>query len=430
MEPERPEHDETGGETTGQSAQFGEDRPGEDGLGDADRPGGGEERGPGEPLSGPGPSAAGLPDAPWPRFEETEPRSRGLAGGGDPGDAELDEGMGLSALAIALLNGAIGVVTFGGIAIGKAVEPSKTTATTTTAPVAASTVQTTTTTPATPVQTHSRPVTRWGPLTVHAAARFTPSARAAAAVSGTTLVVAGGTGARVLAGPASGPLARIADLPASEAAAQAFAIGGAVYILGGEQGKSASDQVIRVDVSAGKAAAAGTFEEPLAEAGAAVSGTSAILVGGWTGQKYATAVLRYAPGGTAALVARLPEGVRSPAVAVVGDTLVVAGGLTEHGVSRQVYAIDLASGGVKALAALPEGLDRAALLAVGSKLYLFGGLDGAGKPLASIVRIDVARGEATVAGTMPRPLADAVATHAGAQALLVDTRGGVVYRVG
>ncbi len=155
-----------------------------------------------------------------------------------------------------------------------------------------------------------------------------------------------------------------------------------------------------------------------------------ILVGGWTGQKYATAVLRYTPGGRAGLVARLPEGVRSPAVAVIGDTLVVAGGLTEQGASRQVYAIDLASGGVKALAALPEGLDRAALLVVGFEAVPLrrprrrGQAAGHDRPDRSGSRVGDGGGQHAASARRRRR------AHSGAQALLVDTRGGVVYRVG
>ena len=370
---------------------------------------------------------SGLPSEPWPVPDDTAAGAPFRLRLDHPDDFEAGAGFDTRAvLKVALLIGLLGVVTFLAIVVGRALKPSSSTvATTASVPV--------TTTAHRPRRARARPpaVVRWGPLAARVVGRFAPAARASVAVAGSKLVVAGGTGSdRVLIGPVGGRLRRAGKLPGKRAAAAAFTFGGSVYLLGGENGAIATDQIVRIDPESGRTVSAGTFEEPLAEAAVGVSGGSVYLVGGWTGQKYATAILRFTPGGAPSLVARLPQGVRAPAMAIVGHRLILAGGLTEQGVSRQVYAIDLASGGVKALGALPQGLERSALVAVGSRLYLFGGLGADRAPVATVVRIDPSSGKATAVGTMPQPLADAAAVAAGSAALLVDTRRGVVYRLG
>ena len=131
-----------------------------------------------------------------------------------------------------------------------------------------------------------------------------------------------------------------------------------------------------------------------------------MLVGGWTGEQYATAVLRFTLPDTADVVARLPEATRDPAVTVRGDTLYVAGGRTESGLSNAVYAVDLGAGTVSVVGRLPHAVSGGALVPAGGKLYLLGGKDAAG-PVRTIVRIDPATGTIETAGTMPRPLAGA-----------------------
>lgn len=316
------------------------------------------------------------------------------------------------------------VVTVAGIATGRALEPASSSGTA----AGASTATTTTK----PVIIHVAHSSGWGPLPVRVAGRFTPGgARAGAAITGRTLVVAGGVaGARVLAGRVGGPLARAASLPGPRAAPQVFSIGGTVYVLGGEDGATPSDAILRVDLASHSVIAAGTFVEPLAEAGVAAQGGSAYLVGGWTGTRYATAVLRFTPPARVDLVARLPAGVRSPAVLLLRHTLYVAGGRAVNGLTRKVFAVDVDSGAVTALGDLPEAVDQAVLVAHGTELYLLGGESASGKPIATIVKLDPATGRPAPAGKMPQPLAGAAAVPTATGALVVDPPLGRVYRVG
>jgi hypothetical protein len=366
-----------------------------------------------------------------------EPAESGRAGGEESKDSRRRDGppwtwlrdSGLqrrSVVRVAALLVLLIAVTGAGIAIGRAVEPSASIAATTTAATAATHSRTK------PVNPHAAGRGRWGPLPVHAAARFAPGgARAGAALTGKTLVVAGGAGSsRVLAGGTSGPLVRVASLPGPRAAPQVFAIGRTVFVVGGEAGSTPTDAILRLDPATHRPAAAGTFVEPLAEAGVAARGGSAYLVGGWTGTQYATAVLRFTPPDTIDLVTRLPVGVRSPAVLLMRHTLYVAGGRTKSGVSRRVYAVDVGSGAVTALGDLPRAVEQAVLVAYGTKLYLLGGESASGRSVATVVRIDPATGRPSPAGTMAMPLAGASAVPTAAGTLVVDPPAGRVYRVG
>jgi hypothetical protein len=328
---------------------------------------------------------------------------------------------------VVLLIGLLVLITAAGIVIGRSFAPSSTVATT--VPV------TTTTTPVVAIPRPSPPVHTvhlvWGPLRATPFGTFPQGGnQAAAAAVGRTLAVVGGVGsARVLGGPVGRDLVVIGALTTPLAAMQAFPSGGYLYLLGGESGTKPTSQIFRIDLTAGRARPAGTFEEPLAEAGVAPQGGSAYLVGGWTGSQFATAILKFTPPGTTELVARLPDGTRSPAVQLLGHTLYVAGGRTEQGLTRNVYAIDVRNGTVVSLGQLPQAVEQAVLVASGTSLYLLGGKTANGKASTAVVRIDPATGTPTRVGRTTLPLVGAAAVSAGPRTLVVDAPSGTVYRI-
>jgi hypothetical protein len=201
-----------------------------------------------------------------------------------------------------------------------------------------------------------------------------------------------------------------------------FATADAVYAIGGERaGQRPSDEIVRFDVASRRVTPAGTFIEPLAGAGYARRGDSLLIAGGWTGELYATAVLRFTLPDEVDLVARLPVALRDPAVALRSGRLYVAGGRTADGPRREVYVVDLASGSVSELGRLPRAVFGASLVPLGRKLYVLGGAARAG-PTATVVAIDPAAGTIEPAGRMPRPLAHAsVVRVAGATYVLGGT---------
>jgi hypothetical protein len=208
-----------------------------------------------------------------------------------------------------------------------------------------------------------------------------------------------------------------AGVVAAAAASGALLLGrGGTWVVGGESAGQPVDTIARV--VGGRAQSAGAFEEPLAEAGYAGAGTSLYLAGGFTGTKYATAVLRLTPpSGSAVVVARLPTAVRAPAVALLGKRLYVAGGRTPAGATRSLTVVDLGTGTVHALARLPRPVSDAALVPVGGRLYLLAG--------KSVLRIDPATGAAVAAGKLPARLHGAVSLGSGG----LVVAGGHAYRL-
>jgi outer membrane protein assembly factor BamB len=269
-----------------------------------------------------------------------------------------------------------------------------------------------------------------GPFAITTVAEVPGGPSAAAAATGTTLVVVGGPRSENIVSVKPGArLVPVADFLQPRAAPIVFAAGGAVYVLGGESGTQPTDTIAKVDPATRKVSYGGAFEEPLAESGVAATSGGAYVVGGWTGQKYATAILRVGPTGSAVLVTRLPTGLRDPAVALVGNKLYVAGGLTQNGLSRALYVVDTASGTIRRLGTLPEPLDQALLLASAGRLYLMGGRTAAGKELESVVAIDPATGAVRAAGRLRGPLVGASALAVGGRTLVLAPALGLVYRL-
>lgn len=271
----------------------------------------------------------------------------------------------------------------------------------------------------------------WGPLTAVPFGRLPANARVTGAFQiGKQLVVidGGGTGT-VFSGRAGSNLPQVAELPNRLIGAAAFAAGNSVLVVGGSQASKPTDQILELRLHTGQLVTGPRFTEPLAEMGVVPQDGFAYLVGGWTGEKYATAVIKFTPPGQATLVARLPAGLRSPAVVLVGRLLYVAGGRTQSGLSRGVYSVDTQSGTVRTLGQLPQAVDRAQLISSGSKLYLLGGRSASGKLLDTIVRIDPLTGKTAAAGRMPRPLAGAATVPFGKSTLVVGAPSGRIYRL-
>jgi hypothetical protein len=144
-----------------------------------------------------------------------------------------------------------------------------------------------------------------------------------------------------------------AKLPVALDSAGLFRLGKNLYVVGGSarHGGKPKDAVLRIELPSGRVHAAGHFIEPLADAAAARRGGFLYLAGGWTGDKVATAVLRWSPGSAATVVARLPVALRGATAGFVGSRLYVAGGSP-----RAIFAVDVRSGKVVRAATMPRQL--------------------------------------------------------------------------
>jgi hypothetical protein len=190
------------------------------------------------------------------------------------------------------------------------------------------------------------------------------------------------------------------------------------FLFGGGEAVS-TDAVVRIDARTGRARRVGSIGEPLSDLGAVALAGQIYLVGGYTGSRYATAVLRYRHGSAPTLVARLPVGLRYAGVAVLGRRIYVAGGVTTSGVSDSVFAVDPLRHRVRVVASLPGPVAHAPLASFGGALYLVGGTGASGASVDRILRIDPRSGAVTIAGHLPEPLADAAAVPVGARVIVL-----------
>jgi hypothetical protein len=200
--------------------------------------------------------------------------------------------------------------------------------------------------------------------------------------------------------------------------------GGVVSLYGGGQAVSSPD-VVRVDPRTAVAHRSGQLDEPLSDLGAAVVRGRTYLVGGYTGSRYATAVLRVGPGTRTTTVARLPGGLRYAGVAASGSRIAVAGGLTASGETAAIRLVDPATGSVRRLGTLPGPVAHAPLVAVGGALYLIGGTDASGTATRAIYRIDARSGAVRLVARLPASLGDAAAVTIGRRVVVLD--GSAVY---
>jgi N-acetylneuraminic acid mutarotase len=119
------------------------------------------------------------------------------------------------------------------------------------------------------------------------------------------------------------------------------------------------------------------------------------------------------------LAARLPHGLRYPAVAAGGGRLVIAGGNLASGApSSEIYAFDPASGQVRVLGQLATAVGHASAVTLGGSVYIVGGVDAAGRPVSSATRVNgkVARLALSI------PIADAAVAQIGTEAFLLGGR--------
>jgi len=169
----------------------------------------------------------------------------------------------------------------------------------------------------------------------------------------------------------------------------------------------------------------GALPQPRSDSAAASIGTTAYVVGGFTGQGMARDVLATTDGHRFRVVGRLHIGVRYPAVAAVGRYVYVVGGelATTEGTlagaqTDAVQRIDPATGQVRVIGHLGRGLGHATAFAIGGRLFVAGGRHGA-TATADVIEVSVDHGAWQRVGRLPRAMSDAAAAVVGSVAWLV-----------
>jgi len=195
----------------------------------------------------------------------------------------------------------------------------------------------------------------------------------------------------------------------------AVGIGRFAYEFAGGNGVSQLDQILRIDPNTGAVVRVGTMPAPSSDQAAAAVGDEAYVVGGYTGTAWLNTIVAWRPGGSAHIVARLPNPVRYAGVASAGGKVVIAGGSLPNGTaSRAVYVFDPASRKVRRIGSLPAPTTHAAAAALGDRVLLIGGRSAApNTPIARILAIDPRQGSIRLAGRLPQGVSDAAVTAVG-----------------
>ena len=143
---------------------------------------------------------------------------------------------------------------------------------------------------------------------------------------------------------------------------------------------------------------------------AALAGTT-YVVGGFDGSAMTPDILATTDGLSFRTVAALAVPVRYAAVAALDGTLWVVGGVTstsEGGTTDTdaIQKVDLASGQVSITGRLPRAFGHATALVLDGQIFVLGGRSGT-VPSATIWRLDQATGALAAAGQLPEPVSDA-----------------------
>ena len=198
-------------------------------------------------------------------------------------------------------------------------------------------------------------------------------------------------------------------------------IGGRFFVFGG--GSTNTVSVIQAWAAAGSAVEVGGLPEARSDLSATTFSGTTYIVGGFDGSAMTPDVLATTNGVSFRPVARLAVPVRYAAVAGIGDSLWVIGGVTstaEGGTSETVAIqhVDLLSGRVTVANSLPYPLGHATAMVLDGEIFVLGGRSGT-VPSAAIWRLDPASGTLAMAGQLPGPVSDAGSVVVGGVGYLV-----------
>ncbi len=201
------------------------------------------------------------------------------------------------------------------------------------------------------------------------------------------------------------------------------ALGARRLVIGG--GTTAPASSIQIQTGTG-VASGGALAGPRADAGAVTIGRSVYLVGGYDGSAMSPEVLATTDGRRYRNVAALPVPVRYPALAVLGSSIYVFGGLLANGhPSASVQRVDPRARTARVVGRLPRPIDSAAAGVLNGTIYLAGGRTSAG-PTGAIYAFEPTGAKFLLAGSLRVPVANAGAAVTGPRLWIVggETSGG------
>ena len=218
--------------------------------------------------------------------------------------------------------------------------------------------------------------------------------------------------------PATGASRTAGDLAVAVHDSAGAVIGGRFYVFGG--GSFSTVPLVQA-WRTGSASKVASLPQGRSDLSATTLDGTTYVVGGYNGSAMTPAVLATRDGVSFSAMARLAIPVRYAAVAGVGRTLWVVGGVTSTGGTADtgaVQKVDLDSGRVTVTGRLPEPMGHAAAIVLDGQIFVLGGRSG-NVPSADIFRLDQSSGALVPAGRLPAPISDAGAVVVGGVGYLV-----------
>jgi hypothetical protein len=222
--------------------------------------------------------------------------------------------------------------------------------------------------------------------------------------------------------PSTGVLRSLGTVPEAFHDAAGAILGNGLFVFGGGAAHS-SATVQRFDLGSHTGRVVGTLPRPLSDIASASTSNGTYLVGGYDDHVPRAEIYRTTDGSHFALVARLPVGLRYPAVAAVGTSVVIAGGTSASGPSDRVYVLDTSNGKLSLLGRLPSPVAHAQAATLGQSVYVAGGIGTSGMVSGSVVKIEPGSGRIVrVGGAVP--VSDAATVELAGSALVIGGANG------
>jgi len=220
--------------------------------------------------------------------------------------------------------------------------------------------------------------------------------------------------------PASGGTLQVGSLTTLVHDSGAGTLASNAFVFGGDTPKGPIDTISSYAIGDQTSTAAGKLPLKRTDMTAVTDANrpTIYLVGGWDGTNPTNEVLSTVDGVTFNVVATLPEPVRSPAVALLGDDLWVFGGEWNNVQSASIQRVDLKTKTATSVAQMAAGVSHAMAFVLNDTVFLTGGRVG-GARSNEIRRFDPTTFTLTAAGTLQSNLSDASVAVVGGSAYLL-----------
>ena len=198
-------------------------------------------------------------------------------------------------------------------------------------------------------------------------------------------------------------------------------LGNNILVLGGGGPSESGTADSQLVTTGGRTSVVGRMPQPRSDQVAAFVGGKAYVLGGYDGANIVGDVVATTDGTSFTKVATLPVPVRYPAIAVLGTSILLFGGVakTSGTDTAAVQRLDTTTGAVAVIGQLPTTLSHASAVVLGNEVYLLGGYVNSVDLSDQVLRFDPKTNTSTLVGHLPEPNSDAAA-------VVVDGRGYLV----